>query len=413
MRLLYSFAIRLYQLGVYAASPWNEKAKQMTAGWQRLFEKIPTERIGQGKTAWFHAASLGEFEQARPVLERFKKEHPDYQICVTFFSPSGYEIRKNYAEADYICYLPMDTRRNAREFVKLINPTIAFFVKYDFWFNYLNELKKRNVPTFIFSAIFRPNQYFFKWYGGWFRKQLNCYSHLFVQNKESMNLLTNAGINQCSLAGDTRFDRVNSIAQNAKQFPEIESFIDGKPVLMAGSSWGPDENHIKYCIDRYKGELKLILAPHMIGEEHLQIIENLFGKENCVRFTQMNGQSHKEKKVLIIDTMGMLSHMYQYAKVAYIGGAFGHGLHNTLEALTFGKPVCFGPKHQKFQEAKDILALGGGFTYTNPEKLLEQLRTWFDNEEAYKQASQVCLNYVKSNLGATDIILKQATQSIR
>lgn len=405
MRLLYTIGIRFYTLGVRVASLWNPKARQMCQGWQRLFEKIPDQRIGEGKTAWFHASSLGEFEQARPVLEQFKREHPDYRICLTFFSPSGYEVRKNYAEADIICYLPMDTPRNAREFVRLINPTIAFFVKYDFWFNYLSELKKRQVSTYIFSAIFRPGQYFFRWYGGWFRKQLNCYTHLFVQNDESLNLLRKYGINHCSLAGDTRFDRVADIAKTAKRFPEIEAFIDGKPVLMAGSSWVPDENYLKYCVERYKGDIKVVLAPHVISEDHLEIIEALFGKENCVRYTRMQGESHKDKKVLIVDTIGMLSSLYQYARVAYIGGAFGHGLHNTLEALTFGKPVCFGPKYTKFQEAKDILEQGGGYTYTDPELLLQQLRLWFDNEEAYNKASQVCLDYVKANLGSTQKIL--------
>ena len=352
MRLLYSFGIRLYQIGVYVASLWNPKAKQMVHGWQRFFEKIPTERIEQGRTAWFHASSLGEFEQARPVLERFKKMHPDYTICLTFFSPSGYEVRKDYKEADFVCYLPMDTCHNAREFVRLINPTVAFFVKYDFWFNYLHELEKHKVPTYIFSAIFRQDQYFFKSYGRWFRNQLGCFTHIFVQNRESEELLHHfRGVTHCSVAGDTRFDRVHEIAQTAKQFPEIETFVDNKPVLMVGSSWEPDEVHIKRFVDTYKGDFKLILAPHVISESHLESIEKLFGKDKCVRYTEIATPNLQDRQVLIINNFGMLSSLYQYARVAIIGGGFGQGIHNILEALTFGKPVVFGPNYGKFQEA--------------------------------------------------------------
>lgn len=405
MRTLYSLGIHTYRLGVNVASLWLEKAQQMRRGWAKTLAAIQT--ADSRRTAWFHASSLGEFEQARPVLEQFKRDHQDYRIVLTFFSPSGYEVRKNYNGADLVCYLPMDTPRNAKRFVEAVNPSIVFFVKYDFFFNYLHELKLRNVPTYIFSAIFRPGHYFFKWYGGWFCRQLDCYNHIFVQNQESLQLLQSHGIEHCSLAGDTRFDRVHDIALAAKRFPEIEAFIDGKPVLMAGSSWVPDETYIKYCIDRYEGNLKVVLAPHVISEDHLQTIEYTFGKDNCIRFTQMKGQPHAEKQVLIIDTMGMLASMYQYATVAYIGGAFGHGLHNILEALTFGKPVCFGPKYQKFQEAKDILALGGGFTYTHPDHLLRQLRLWLDDESAYRSASGTCLDYVNRNIGSTQTILSK------
>lgn len=406
MRLLYSFGIRLYQIGVYVASLWNPKAKQMVHGWQRFFEKIPTERIEQGRTAWFHASSLGEFEQARPVLERFKKMHPDYTICLTFFSPSGYEVRKDYKEADFVCYLPMDTCHNAREFVRLINPTVAFFVKYDFWFNYLHELEKHKVPTYIFSAIFRQDQYFFKSYGRWFRNQLGCFTHIFVQNRESEELLHHfRGVTHCSVAGDTRFDRVHEIAQTAKQFPEIETFVDNKPVLMVGSSWEPDEVHIKRFVDTYRGDFKLILAPHVISESHLESIEKLFGKDKCVRYTEIATPNLQDRQVLIINNFGMLSSLYQYARVAIIGGGFGQGIHNILEALTFGKPVVFGPNYGKFQEAKDILARGGGFTYRESEQLIEQLTLWFDNEDTYQKASKSCLDYVAENLGSTEEIL--------
>ncbi len=409
MRTLYTAGIYLYTLGVRIASIWNAKAKQMCAGWKQLPDSIP--QLSQGPTAWFHAASLGEFEQARPVLESFRVLHPDYKICVSFFSPSGFEIRKNYANADYICYLPMDTRRNARTFVQRINPTVAFFVKYDFWFNYLNELHKRQVPTYIFSAIFRPSQYFFKWYGGWFRKQLGHYTHLFVQNDESLQLLRNHGISQCSVAGDTRFDRVNDIAQASKRFPEIESFIGDCPVLMAGSSWEPDEANIKYFLDNYPRELKLIVAPHVISDSHINAIEHLFGAERCIRYSQLKADTTPNKhKILIIDNMGMLSSLYRYATVAYIGGGFGRGIHNILEAITFGKPVCFGPNHLKFQEAKDIIARKGGFAYHTAQELNIILTRLFVDKETYHHASQVCTDYLSGNLGATQQILNIVEQ---
>ena len=386
------------------ASIWNTKAKQMCAGWRQQSNDTPIP--SQGQTAWFHAASLGEFEQARPVLEAFKRRHPDYKICVSFFSPSGYEVRKNYAEADHICYLPMDTRRNAREFVRRINPSVAFFVKYDFWFNYLSELHQRQVPTYIFSAIFRPSQYFFKWYGGWFCRQLENYTHLFVQNNESLELLRSHGITRCSLAGDTRFDRVNDIAQASKRFPEVETFIGDSPVLMAGSSWEPDEANIKYFLDNYTKALKLIIAPHVISDSHLNTIERMFGANRCVRYSHLTDSSAPDKcNILIIDNVGMLSSLYRYATVAYIGGGFGRGIHNILEAVTFGKPVCFGPNHQKFQEAKDIIARGGGFAYNTAQELSAILTQLFDNKDAYNHASQICTQYLSENLGATQQIL--------
>lgn len=419
MRLFYNIGIRIYGLGVRAAALMgHEKARQMCAGWQRLFEKIPTERVGQGKTAWFHASSLGEFEQARPILERFKAEHPDYKICLTFFSPSGYEVRKNYSEADYICYLPLDTPRNAREFVRLINPTIAFFVKYDHWFNYLNELKKKDVPTYLFSAIFRPKQYFFKWYGGWFCKQLNIYRHIFVQNEESKSLLHNHGISRVTIAGDTRFDRVNDIAQNVKSFPIVEQFLGTKKdrkVLLAGSSWEDDEKHIKAYFDQHKSELRVILAPHMIHAEHIESIVNLFGEENCVRYSQLKeGQgNHAESDVLIIDNIGILSSLYQYADVAYIGGGFGKGIHNILEAITYGKPVVFGPNYQKFQEAKDTIERQGGCWYESQDQLNSILNNWFGNEENYRPAAHQSRQYVEENLGATDKIFQEISLSLK
>lgn len=406
MRILYTIGIGLYGFGIrIAALMGHTKAKQMCAGWKETMQRLDEKEIGKKETIWFHVSSMGEFEQARPVLETLKKEHPEEKIVVTFFSPSGYEVRKNYKEADCVCYLPMDTKRNAKRLVAKINPKIVYFVKYDFWYNYMREIKRKGAKMYIFSTIFRKNQYFFKWYGKWFRKQLNTFDHLFVQNEESLNLLKSHGIEQCTLAGDTRFDRVNDITKAAKRFEEIEQFIGDNPVLMAGSSWEPDEEKIKAFCDQYKGKLKLILAPHMIHEEHLKKIIALFGAENCVRYTQMKNEKFEEKKVLIIDTMGMLAAMYRYATIAYIGGGFGQGIHNILEALTFGKPVVFGPNYTKFKEAHDIIKRGGGISYNEQNQLNDILTNWLENKSAYDVASKHCKEYVEENLGATQTIL--------
>ena len=414
MRILYSLAISFYALGVRCAAPFHEKAALMRKGWQHWAERFPKENFNGAKVAWFHASSLGEFEQARPVIEHFHNEHPEYKIVLTFFSPSGYEVRKNYDKADYVCYLPPDTRRNARRMMQVMHPDIAFFVKYDFWFNYLQALQRRTTPTYLFSAIFRPSQYFFKGYGKWFAKQLQCYQHIFVQNEDSLKLLKGICVNRCSIAGDTRFDRVSDIAKQAMSFPIIERFINNGgdtklPVLMAGSSWEPDENNIKRFFNNYDKPFKLVLAPHIIGENHLQQIEKNFSADNCVRFSQINNDdfdpSLLQRKVLIIDNIGMLSSLYRYAKIAYIGGGFGKGIHNTLEAAIFGIPVCFGPNHRKFQEARELLACGGAKTYNNPDELSTILTDWFDNTQSYSKASNASHIYMQSHLGATAKIM--------
>lgn len=408
MRLLYTLGIQCYALGVRVAALFNTKARQMVEGWKETFGRLSVAPVGKDNTAWFHASSLGEFEQARPVLELFHRMHPDYRICVTFFSPSGYEVRKNYPEADFVCYLPMDTRANARRFVNLLRPTVVFFVKYDFWFNYLEQLRQREIATVIFSAIFRPNQYFFKPYGRWFLKSLGqCFTHIFVQNEESMQLLKSHGIDSVSIAGDTRFDRVHAIAQESCRFTEVEDFLSqhpGNKVLLAGSSWEPDETNIKKFYDHYGEGLTLILAPHVISESHINAIVNLFGKSNCTRYTQMT-QRVAGSRILIVDTIGILSSLYRYADVAYIGGGFGRGIHNTLEAITFGKPVVFGPNYQKFKEAKDIIALGGGFAYSQYPQLQQILDRLLNDKEQYDKSAQVCTQYLDENLGSADKIL--------
>ncbi|MBR3725619.1 MAG: 3-deoxy-D-manno-octulosonic acid transferase [Bacteroidales bacterium] len=415
MRGLYTLGIWIYYLGVRVAALWGGKARQMVEGWRQTFGRLAMAPVGKEKTAWFHSSSLGEFEQARPVLESFRRQHPDFKICVTFFSPSGYEVRKNYPEADFVCYLPMDTPSNASQFVNLLRPTVAFFVKYDYWFNYLEQLRRRDIPTYLFSAIFRPDHYFFKWYGGWFLGHLqHCFTHLFVQNEESVKLLQSHGVPHCSLAGDTRFDRVHAIAQTATSNSEIEKFLamnTGGKVLLAGSSWEPDEAHIKHYLDHAGEGIVLIIAPHVISESHINYIEELFGRQQCVRYSHLQ-DAQGSHRVLIIDNIGMLSSLYRYSHVAYIGGGFGRGIHNILEAVTFGKPVVFGPNYHKFKEACDMIDRGGGFSYNSYPQLQECLDTLFNNEEKYNASVSVCKQYMEENLGSTEQIMDKVNKDI-
>lgn len=427
MRIPYSIAIGLYAIGVRIAALFNSKANLLAKGWKGWQAKVAFDKLDNSKVAWFHASSLGEFEQARPVIEAFRKKYPEYKTCLTFFSPSGYEIRKNYPCADLVCYLPPDTRRNAMRFIRLIHPDIAFFVKYDFWFNYLNTLNRRGTPTYIFSAIFRPKQYFFRWYGHWFAKQLFCYRHIFVQNVESMELLEKIGIKNVSVTGDTRYDRVIDIAKNVKPIDAIERFIEqsfnptdnqsDKPeVLIAGSSWEPDEQNIKAFLDRYVKPLLLILAPHMIDEGHLQKIEHLFGPDRCLRYSVLNDSMSENvcngRNILIIDNIGMLSAIYQYAYVAYIGGGFGKGIHNILEATAYHIPVCFGPNYHKFKEARDMIAAGAAQSYDTADELTDILTKWFDNNDTYSQAKQACQNAMSEEGGSTQAIMSKIEASV-
>ena len=414
MRFIYTFGIYCYALGVRIAALFNPKAKLMVAGWKHTFGRLALAPVGQDRTVWFHASSLGEYEQARPVLNAFRQQHPDYKVCVTFFSPSGYEVRKNTPEADFVCYLPMDTRANARRFVNLLRPTVAFFVKYDYWFNYLEQLRLRDIPTYMFSAIYRPNQYFFRWYGTWYLRHLKmCFRHIFVQNETSLTLLQTHGIGHCSIAGDTRFDRVHQIVEAAECNEAVEAWLAGYDghVLVGGSTWPPDEQilaHVREVHgDWFPG--RIILAPHVISEEHLRQIERLF--PDSVRYSQLTGESGNAR-VLIIDNIGMLSALYRYGDVAYIGGGFGRGIHNILEAVTFGKPVVFGPNYHKFQEACDIIARGGGWSIRGESDLEEgELKRLMTDPDAYRKAAEACRRYMEENLGATEKILSQVTSN--
>ena len=422
---MYNLVIYLYLCGVAIASIFNEKVRKMWRG-EREALKILRQKVDpNARYAWFHAASLGEFEQGRPIMERLRKEHPEYKILLTFFSPSGYEVRKNYEGADIVCYLPLDTIINARRFLRAIRPEVAFFIKYEFWYNYLHILKHRGVPVYSVSSIFRPNQIFFRWYGKQYGRVLKCFTHFFVQNQISKDLLSTININNVSITGDTRFDRVMSIKSQAKQLPIVEAFVGGtecppssdtlhpssSKVFVAGSSWPLDEDiFIKY-FDEHP-EWKLIVAPHVIGEDHLKQILGMT-KRKVVRYTQMETNSQlstlnsqlSNADILIIDCFGLLSSIYRYGDVAYIGGGFGVGIHNTLEAAVWNMPVVFGPNNKKFQEAQDLKACGGGFEITNYEEF-EQLMERFVSDEAFlNESGSNAGHFVKDQAGATEKVL--------
>jgi 3-deoxy-D-manno-octulosonic-acid transferase len=349
---------------------------------------------------WFHAASLGEFEQGRPVMEALRKSHPEYKIILTFFSPSGYEVRKNYNGADIVCYLPLDTPRNAKRFVDLVNPEKIIFIKYEFWPNFLSYCRKKEISTYVISAVFRKSQIFFKWYGKPYANILSSIKCMYVQDENSKKLLSSIGITNVTVAGDTRFDRVMEIFENARQLPIAESFREGNRVLVAGSSWPKDEELIfKYL--QSNPELKLIIAPHVLSVDHLNDIEERIGV-SCIRYSAATNESVKEVRCLLIDNMGMLSSLYRYGDIAYIGGGFGVGIHNTLEAAVYGIPVVFGPNFGKFNEAKDLVALGGGFSIQD----YVELQSTLDWLLLHKGAGKIAGNYVKQNQGATMKIIE-------
>ncbi|MCD4747617.1 MAG: 3-deoxy-D-manno-octulosonic acid transferase [Bacteroidales bacterium] len=405
MSFAYNIAIYLYLFIIYISGIFNKKAKQWIFGRKKLFEKIRTTIDPHEKIAWFHCASLGEFEQGRPIIEGYRQEHPEYKILLTFFSPSGYEIRKNYKGADYIFYLPIDTKSNARKFISLVKPDLVFFIKYEFWFNYINILHQKKIPVFIVSAIFRPDQYFFKWYGWWFRKMLNKISYIFVQNPDSLKLLNSIGITHTSVSGDTRFDRVFAVAQQKKSFPIIEQFKENKNIFLSGSTWPSDENLIFTLIEKNFTNLKFIIAPHETNIERINLLLKKINRK-AIKYSEAKADNIKNADVLIIDSIGILSHLYQYSAIAYIGGGFGKGIHNILEAATFGKPVIFGTNYHKFQEAKDLIKSEGAFSINNSNELINKSKELLNNSDFYKKCSETCINYINEKKGATGIILK-------
>ena len=421
---MYNLIIYLYLLGVAVYSLFNEKVRKMWRGERAAFSILKQKVDPSAKYVWFHAASLGEFEQGRPLMERLRRERPEYKILLTFFSPSGYEVRKDYQGADIICYLPLDTPFNAIRFLRLVRPVMAFFIKYEFWYNYLHILKHRQVPVYSVSSIFRPEQIFFKWYGSQYGRVLNCFTHFFVQNEQSRELLAKIGINQVTIVGDTRFDRVLQIKEAARQLELVERFTssagkvqDGSQEnggrFVAGSSWPPDEDiFIRYM--NAHPEWKLIIAPHVIDESHLQQIEKLLEGRKVVRYTEASGNPDglEGAEVLIINCFGLLSSIYHYGQVAYVGGGFGVGIHNLLEAAVWDIPVIFGPNNQRFQEAQGLKQQGGGFEISDYQQF-EQLMNRFATDPAYlSQAGRQAGRFVESLTGATEKIVKLVSPAL-
>ena len=406
--MIYNIVIYFVLWGIAIASLFNEKVRKMWRGERDAFGVLRQKVDPDAKYIWFHAASLGEFEQGRPLMERIRREYPQYKILLTFFSPSGYEVRKNYEGADIICYMPIDTRLNAIRFLRLVRPVMAFFIKYEFWSNFLHILKHRNIPTYSVSSIFRKDQVFFKWYGRGYAKVLRCFTRFFVQNEESRLLLRGIGITDVDVVGDTRFDRVLQIKEAAKQLPICESFSDGHMVFVAGSSWPPDEEIFLRYFNAHK-EWRLIIAPHVIGEDHLrQILSKIEGR-SVVRYTQTTPEEAASADVLIIDCFGLLSSMYRYGDVAYVGGGFGVGIHNTLEAAVWNMPVIFGPNNKKFQEAQGLLKSGGGFEINTYEDFEGLMKSMINDEAFLKSSGEKAGTFVASLSGATDKVLSKVT----
>ncbi|MBB5440926.1 3-deoxy-D-manno-octulosonic-acid transferase [Pedobacter sp. AK017] len=400
MLWLYNIAIHLYALLIRIFSTFNTKASLFSKGRRNIFARIEEKIAAKDRPVWFHFASLGEFEQGRTVLEKIKEKYPLKKIVVTFFSPSGYEIRKNYTLATGVFYLPLDTASNAKKLIEAFNPELAIFTKYEYWYHYFKELNNKNIPLIIISGIFRPNQIFFKPYGSFHRKILTYVSHFFVQNKQSIQLLKTINIRNATLSGDTRFDRVAENAASAKKLPLVELFCGTANVFIAGSTWPEDEALIAGLCDQHPG-WKFIIAPHEIDQSHISAIEKLFPQAVKYSSLTVEGTANGYGQVLIIDNIGMLSALYAYGRIAYIGGGFGAGIHNTLEAVAFGIPVIFGPRYDKFQEAKDLIALGAAKSIDNMAELTAAAETLIRDQEAGKIAKE----YVISKTGATDQIL--------
>jgi 3-deoxy-D-manno-octulosonic-acid transferase len=414
-------------LGIRIASAWNPKAKEWITGRKNLFEELQN-KIGPGdKIIWFHCASAGEFEQGKPVIEELKSVYPSHKILVSFFSPSGYNAARKYQHADIITYLPLDTNKNAKRFVELIKPELVVFVKYEYWFHHLSAVAFYNIPLIMVSAIFRKDQLFFKHYGRFYKRMLFLFRQIFVQDENSLELLRANNIHHCSLGGDTRFDRVKKIADHFSAVPLLKEFIGENQAIVAGSTWEGDEEILASCMKDHS--VKIVIAPHEIKKDHILRLQNVF--PGCVRYSELkelfsyaevqstsiwnsiNAQQQKdlqkklaEARTLIIDGMGMLSRLYYYATITYVGGGFKTGIHNTLEAVVYGKPVLFGPKYQKFKEARDLIADGAAFSINNAEELKIKMDHLLNDSEQLSKAGNAAKKYVEENVGATKKILQ-------
>jgi len=406
---VYNLIIYLYLLGVAIASLFNAKVRRMWRGERKAFDILKEKVDKDAHYIWFHAASLGEFEQGRPLIERIRHDYPTYKILLTFFSPSGYEVRKDYDQADIICYLPLDTPFNARRFLRMVRPEAVFFIKYEFWYNYLHILKHRGIPTYSVSSIFRPEQVFFKWYGRRYGKVLACFTHFFVQNDLSKVLLAKLGLHNVTVVGDTRFDRVLQIKESGKHLPIIEAFKQGKKIFVAGSSWLPDEDIFIPFFNQHR-DWKLIIAPHVIDADRL---ESLLSQPHrkTVRYTQTTPEEAAQADCLVIDCFGLLSSIYHYSDVAYVGGGFGVGIHNLLEAAVWGVPVIFGPNNKRFEEAQGLLAACGGFEITSQTDFLQLMEGFINDENSLKAAGERAEEFVEKLSGATDKVLSAISLS--
>lgn len=414
MGLLYNLSINLYNAAIHAAMPFNSKAKLWAQGRNGIFEKLEAAfKNNASKVIWMHCASLGEFEQGRPVLEALKKQYPHYKILLTFFSPSGYEVRKNYTGANWVFYLPADTPQNAQRFITITKPALAIFVKYEYWYNFLSTLNKRKIPTLLISALFKKDSIFFKFYGILQRRMIHFFDSIFVQDVESKTLLSNiTDATKIEVAGDTRFDRVKEIAEAFTPIPEIEKFLYGRKAIVAGSTWPDDEKHLKNALEHTTENIALIIAPHEVNNSHIELINRLFS--NSILFSELkilcaNNSYIPQKTVLIIDNIGMLSRLYHYATLTYIGGGFNKaGIHNTLEAAVYGKPVIFGPNYKKFGEAIKLIEKGGGLSYNEDNQLIKIINSYINNREAGAKAGE----FVANNTGATERIMERIRQIV-
>jgi len=403
---LYNFFLQCYHLGISLAAFFKPKASLWKDGRRNYFADLEKAFLDNSKPVmWMHCASLGEFEQGRPILEAYKREHPAHRILLTFFSPSGYEIRKNYDQADDVFYLPLDSRKNAKRFIQIVQPQLAIFVKYEFWFHFLTQLKAQSITTILVSAVFLPKQLFFKWYGGLHRQMLHCFQHVFVQDKASKRLLkNNLNFNAVTIAGDSRVDRVLQIANKNKNLPIVEAFANQKKIFVGGSTWPADENILYDFINNPEADWKFIIAPHEIGSAHLTSLEQKI-KQPSVRYSQSDTVNLVNQKVLLIDNIGMLSSLYRYANIAYVGGGFGKSIHNILEPAAFGIPVIFGPAHHQFTEANILKKEGGGFAINNKLDFVDCVE-YLSDFGNYKKACTASKQFMQQHKGATDVVMK-------
>ncbi|GAA4735653.1 3-deoxy-D-manno-octulosonic acid transferase [Flavisolibacter ginsenosidimutans] len=406
MLLFYNIFVRFYYAAVALASLWNKKAAAWLNGRKDVFETLSKQIDENDRYIWMHCSSAGEFEQGKPVAEALKKSYPNYKLLISFFSPSGYSVAKNYSVADAICYLPLDTEKNAKRFIKTVKPALAVFVKYEFWYHHLSVAAFRHVPLLLVSAVFRKDQIFFKSYGGFFRRMLQLFRQIFVQDEASLQLLKRNIINHCRIGGDTRFDRVKEIGKAGAPVPFINGFLQSKKCLVAGSTWPNDENLLKDFATSHP-EIKLILAPHEINENHVRQLQTLFPNAMLYSSLQNQSQATGESQVLIIDNVGLLSRLYQHATITYVGGGFTRdGIHNILEAAVWGKPVIFGPNYKKYREAKDLIATGGGFSVADANEINKLAEQLFADEQYLQAVSKKAKDYVEENTGATESILQ-------